>query len=51
MSDVNARRPFPIVAGAPVLDLPSRGVRCCRETLVISIGRSMMIFVSANVRV
>jgi len=51
MNDVNPRRPFPMIAGAPVLDLPSRGVRCSRETLVISIGRNMMLLVSANVRV
>lgn len=42
---------FSINAGAPVLVLPSRGVRHYGEALVSSIGRNILFVVSANVRV
>jgi hypothetical protein len=45
------RRSFSNIVGAPVLDLPPRGVRSFGEALVNSIGRSMIFFFSAIIRV
>lgn len=50
MEGPNPRRLFSNIAGAPVLDLPSRGV-IVGEALVSSIGRSEILFVSAIIRV